>query len=137
MKSPINKSITALVLVSFLVLVLFSFGAVMHESGNQMTGDCPFSTVGGVLCPQNALAVAMHHISAYNSFFNIPVSFGLTALLLSFLLALSIVHAVRIRPPRLEPYIVVRIAYDVPPASSYSKKINHWLSLFENSPSHR
>ncbi len=135
MNSTFKKNVAVIVLVAFSVLVLSGFGAAVHESGKQMMGDCPFSTAGVAICPQDVLSVALHHISAYNSFFNVPTSFGLMILVLSVLLMVAALFVVFLWPPLLKQQFPVRILRDPPSVNSYDKKIIHWLSLFENSPS--
>jgi len=136
MHYPFKKSITALILVSFLMLVLFSFGVMLHESGNQMTGNCPFSAMGVSVCPQDTLAVAIHHVSAYSSFFNVPTNFGPTIAIIFLLLAICVLFILFIRPPLPQRVTLARGTYTLPSANSYNKKVTHWLSLFENSPSY-
>ncbi|MCR4274688.1 MAG: hypothetical protein NUW02_01410 [Candidatus Campbellbacteria bacterium] len=135
MNSLFKKNIAIIVLVVFSMLVLFSFGVVAHESGKQMTGDCPFSTAGATICPQDVLSVAIHHISAYNSFFNVPTSFGLTALIIS---VLSVIATLFVISPRLQlpsRLVFAHTVHTSPTVNSYTRKIIQWLSLFENSPS--
>jgi len=128
--------IVALVLTSFMSVALLSFGIMMPGPDGQMTGDCPFSAMGASLCPQDTVAVAIHHVSAYYAFLNVPIGSTVTALIAALLFAfyffsISSIRSQLIRPPRF-----MRISHDSPTGDPHGGKITHWLSLFENSPSH-
>lgn len=134
--SPVyQKIISLLVLASFMAVTFFGFAIMMHGPNGWMSGDCPFSVMGASLCPQNTLATAIHLISAYHTFLNVPVGAGLTTLVISLLFAVCILLVIFIRSPLLGPPALVGIFYDSPPAASHKRKITRWLSLFENSPS--
>lgn len=135
MRSLFKKSITALVLISFLTITLFSFAVMMHGPDGRMDGDCPFSAMGQSICPQDTIAVAIHHISAYQAFLNVPVSSGLTALIISLLFVAYASLLIFTRLPLLGPPTFARVPYDSLSTDSHSRKITRWLSLFENSPS--
>lgn len=135
MSSLSKKIITALVLTSFLTVAIFSFAVMMQGPDGRMKGDCPFSVVGQSICPQDTVAVAIHHISAYQAFLNVPVSSGLTALIISLLFVVCAIFFIFIRSPLLEPPSFVYIPNDSPLTSLSGRKITRWLSLFENSPS--
>jgi hypothetical protein len=130
-----KKIIAALVLTSFLTVVIFSFAVMMQGPDGRMEGDCPFSVVGLSICPQDTVAVAIHHISAYQAFLNVSVSSGLTALILSLLLAVCAIFFIFIRSLLLGSPSFVCVPNDSPPTGSSGRKITRWLSLFENSPS--
>ena len=137
MKSFYKQIITALVLASFLSVAFFSFNMMMQGPDGRMVGDCPFTALGASLCPQDNMAVAIHHVSAYYAFLNVPVGTSFAALMISLLLVASALLIISIRSPLLGPPIPATILYDSPPPNSYSRKITRWLSLFENSPSHQ
>ncbi|MEK7609855.1 MAG: hypothetical protein AAB470_01890 [Patescibacteria group bacterium] len=130
-----KKIITVLVLTSFLTVAIFSFAVMTRGPDGRMEGDCPFSVVGQSICPQDTVAVAIHHISAYQSFLNMPVGSGLTALIVSLLFAVCAALFILISSPLLGPPAVARILYDSPSIGLRSRKLTRWLSLFENSPS--
>ena len=134
MKSQFKQIITAFVLASLLALALFSFALIMHEQNGLTSGDCPFSTLGTSLCPENSVAVAIHYISAYHAFFNVPLGTALSALIFSLIFAVSVALVIFIRLPLLLPPTFSRVFFDSLPVNSYSRKIIRWLSLFENSP---
>jgi|SRR3989338_8015869 len=135
MYSTSKQIISVMILISFLTIVFLSVVAMLHMPDGDMSGDCPFSALGDSLCPQDAVTVALHHISAYQSFFNVPVGSGQTALIISLLLATYAMLVIGIRSPLRGPPATVRLVYGSPPVNSYERKITRWLSLFENSPS--
>ena len=119
--SPVFKRIAIpLVLISLLAAMLFT-SAMARGSGGRMQGDCPFSTMA-VSCPQDALAAAVHHISAFVSFLNVPIVL-FTIIFTAFIFSL----------PLLRRPLVIGYLYN-PPRYSQNRKITRWLSLFENSP---
>jgi dolichol kinase len=109
---------------------------MMQGPDGRMVGDCPFSAMGASLCPQDNVAVAIHHVSAYYAFLNVPVGTSFAALMISLLLVACTLLIITIRSPLLGLPILAYVLYDSPPPNAYSRKITRWLSLFENSPSH-
>ncbi|HCR52610.1 TPA: hypothetical protein DIV48_03145 [Candidatus Kaiserbacteria bacterium] len=128
------KIIAPFVLLSFLTLAFFGFTGMSYGSNGQMQGDCPFSAVGTSLCPPSALPGALHHLSAYQSFLNVPVGSAFAALIIGLLLIAFGLLAYRIQP-RILP-VSARGAYCThdPPVSARTWKLTRWLSLLENSP---
>lgn len=120
-------------LVSFLTIALFSSVFLMHEPEGAMQGGCPFSALGASLCPPDALSEALHHITAYHSFLSVQMSPSVTAIIVALILASGVL--LMSVPPLLKPLTIPGQFYHPPPVSSPSRKITHWLSLFENSPS--
>ena len=135
MKFRSKQIITILILVSFLTIVVFGVFSMMHGSQEQMAGNCPLSAMGQSLCPQDILSVVIHHISAYYAFLNIPINSGITILIISLLLYIFAISLVFIYLLLFIQPIPSNIFYNSPLINSYNRKINHWLSLFENSPS--
>lgn len=135
MQSTSHKIIALLVLVSFLMIVVFSFAFMAHDMDEDISSDCPFSVMGVSLCSQGTVAVVIHHISSYHSFLNVPADFGVMTLLISLLLLASAILVTFVSSLLLEPPAFAVIPYDFPPGTSYNRKITRWLSLFENSPS--
>lgn len=134
MTHTFKKSIAVLVLASFLTLIFFSFSFMAHGEAGHMSGACPFSAVGTSFCPQDMLALAVHHISSYHTFLNVPLYLGsailaLFALLFACLTLVLSSHAPFAGPPALA-YVFSDVRHGT---SSYRKKIR-WLSLLENSP---
>lgn len=130
-----KKIISSLILVAFLSLTFFSFVIMMHGQDGRMQGDCPFSAVGTSLCPQDTLAVVSHHISAYQSFFNIPLSPNITVSILLLLLVTSAIFILLISSPLLGSSVFVGYVSNFLPVFPNTRKIIRWLSLLENSPS--
>jgi len=106
----------------------------MHGPDGRMQSDCPFSAMGVSLCPQDTVAMAFHHISAYNSFLNVPVNLGITTFIISLLLVAGAMLAVSLNITLFELPVLVGIFYHFPLDVSYKRKITRWLSLHENSP---
>lgn len=129
-----KKTIVAIILMSFLTITIFSFPVMIGADG-QMAGDCPFAMNGLSLCPQEALAVAAHHIAAYRSFFNISVNSGITASILIYLFLLAAIFIISISPPLFSPSILARHLENFPFVVRRNKKITRWLARLENSPS--
>ena len=135
MPSLLTKTVTLFTLVSLLAIVFFSFSLMARGVDGQMQGDCPFSVMGVPLCPQDAFAAAVHHISAYQSFLNIIASSGVTALIVTLVLAVCAALAYSAGLLGFAPAPPMRLVR-VPLSSALPKrKVLRWLSLFENSPS--
>lgn len=134
MKLSSKRIFAPLMVASFMLVALFGFVAMSYGSDGRMEGDCPFSATGAALCPQDALIVAMHHISAYQSFLNVPVDS--TLILLMGILLLAVYLLVLIVRPLLF-IIPARLTHfsHGPPISARTREITRWLSLLENSPS--
>lgn len=131
------KFIATVVLAAFLGAVAVGLIFMMDSGMNMeqsMADECPYAMVGGNVCPQSALGAVVHHISLYQSFTNVPVSFGMAAFIFSMFLVINAILAVIINsaPPALP--VIAGIFYNSPPDSSYKRKISRWLSLHENSP---
>lgn len=135
MKPFSNKIIATLILTSFLTIAVFGFTIMMHMPDGQASGDCPFSPMGQSLCPQDVIAVAVHHISSYLSFLSVTVGANSITLLLSLMLVAFAAILILIRPPLFSPPILAYISPDYLRSDLGAKKIARWLSLFENSPS--
>ena len=135
MKVLPRQTVVLLILVSFLAIVLFGFVSMMHTLDGRMSGECPFSAMGASLCPQNTLAVALHHISAYNSLLAAPTQSGITALIAVLLFVASLVLLLSVSPPAFSAPARAGSFFDSPRATPQDRKKIRWLSLFENSPS--
>src|SRR3989344_3211333 len=105
MSSVFKKISAVLILISFLTIVLFSFSVMIQGEDGSMKDDCPFSAMGQSICPQDALTAVTHHISSYQSFLNVHVGSGFTALLISLLLLLYATFYISVRLPLLEPVV--------------------------------
>lgn len=131
----ISKKIVApFILASFLMVALFGFVAMSYGPDGRMEGGCPFSATGATFCPQDALIVAMHHISAYQSFLNIPVDSAMLLLMSALFFAVYLLVLI-VRPLLFTIPVRTNHLSHGPPLSARTRKITRWLSLFENSPS--
>src|SRR3989344_5919051 len=104
MSSLCKKIIGSLVLASFLAIVLFSFVTMMHEPDESALSGCPFAA-GVSLCPQDMVGMILHHISAYNSLFNVLINFNTNIFVILVLLALvlNMTAISYVRPLLLNP----------------------------------
>jgi len=136
MASVLKRIVVPMLLASFLMVVFFGFAPMSGESDGYMQGGCPFSLTGASLCPKDALAVALHHLSSYGSFISVPAG-GVALALFELLLLISLVVLVPLIIRSLAPYPSQQRgnAYRAPPISSRRGSITRWLSLLENSPS--
>lgn len=134
MSSLFKKIITSLILLSFVIIVLFSFATMMHGSDGRVSGDCPFSAMGASLCPQNTVAIVLHHISSYQSFINVPINFGITILIISLLLIAYVILVAKIEWQLIWLSAFVDTIYNSKPNALYKRKTTRWLTLHENSP---
>jgi len=130
----LKRFLAVLIASPLLLIVFFSFAVALHESEGRMDG-CPFSALEASPCPQNAIAVALHHLSAYQSLLSIPADSGTGTLLATLLFILGAALLFLVRPPIPGPPSFVGYMYDPPSTVLRGGKILRWLSLFENSPS--
>lgn len=137
MSSLSKKVITFLILISFLMVVFFGLALMVHKSDGSMVGNCPLSLAEESICSQNTLATAIHHISAYQSFLNVPIgSTNINILLISLLLATLFFFIIFFAELFKFNNLFQISRFDKwPPVFSGKNIITRWLSLFENSPS--
>src|SRR3989338_3228057 len=135
MLSLLKKTVVLCTVVSLLSIAFFSFSFMTRGADGQMQGDCPFSVMGAPLCPQDAFAAAVHHISAYQSFLNIVTSSGVTTLILALVLTVCTALAHWAGLFAYAPPPLVRLSRLHLLSPSPKRKVLRWLSLFENSPS--
>lgn len=134
MAFPFKKILSPILLLSFLAMVFFSFALMAHGPDGRMQGDCPLATTGASLCPQDAAAMVLHHLSAYQSFLNVPVSFGL-AVLAALFFAVGLAQVLSRGFFSFVFAVPMRRLYTSPPSVSYNQKLSRWLSILEHSPS--
>lgn len=137
MEFTFKKIVAPFVLASFLMVVFFGFAAMSSGPDGRMQGDCPFSATGVSLCPQNTLAVALHHLSSYHSFISVPLYSTLLTLVSALLLITLFILIPPVRLLSLQPLIHSKYSNHSPPISARTWNITRWLSLLENSPSLR
>ncbi len=131
----LKQASAAVILTAFLALTLISLDAMMYTPDGRMQGDCPLPAMGASICPQNAQSAAVHHISAYQSLLSVQIGPNLTALVAALLLALVAALIFSSVPFSPKPLASIGRTYHPPPVAFRTRKITHWLSLFENSPS--
>jgi hypothetical protein len=130
-----KKIITLLILASFLAIVFFGITVMIHGPEGGLSADCPLSSMGDSTCPQDILSASVHHLSAYYSFFNVPVSSTILTLVLFMFFVAVIFLKTSIGSLQLNSPPSAHFLLSPPFFTPYSRKINHWLSLLENSPS--
>lgn len=124
-----------LVLISFLAVVFLGSTTMIHGLNESMQGECPFSFLGASFCTQSTLPAIFHHISSYQSFFNVPVNFDVTIFISFLLFAIFIIFMFLINDFLYKPLLYTQYTINSPPSIIHSKKLLYWLSLLENSPS--
>ncbi|MEK7478101.1 MAG: hypothetical protein AAB645_01900 [Patescibacteria group bacterium] len=130
------KYLTAMVVIIFLTTALFGF-FYMDHMGQASNSNCPVAALLSFACTPDALSMAIQHLSAFQSFFSIPLVSSLTLVLL----ALSIVGFFWII---LESILLVRSDYLANQRNFFyliteflfKRKFSKWLSLLENSPTY-
>lgn len=133
-----TKILSLLLIISVLVIGLFGFTSMNYDTSH--TTGCIASSVDNTTCPENIVAMSVHHIQAFVSFFNmvpsIPFIF-LLVLLLAVLLSIGYLFINR-QDWYLTDLISWRVQHDPERQLARPREITRWLSLFENSqPSHR
>jgi len=122
-----NKAVFGTLLVFFLMASIGGvFTSEMMDGGAAY--NCPYMGVP-VLCTMNPL----QHLSEWQQTFAATVQQTSTIILLLLALYAALLISVRTRLP--EPRAARAYRYRSPPSTPHRKKITHWLSLFENSPS--
>jgi hypothetical protein len=113
---------------------VFGFTSMNHGP-NQAVG-CVASAVDNTPCPENIVAMSVHHIQAFITFFgvipSVPFIF-LLALLFAVFLGIGFLYIKQ--SDSLLNRILWRIRHDPERQLVHPRKITRWLSLFENSPS--
>ena len=133
MKLTLTIIFTLVILISFL-WITFGVQFISFGPDGRMAGDCPLSAMGASFCPRDILAAIIHHVGAYNSFFNVPVP-GFAAIIIFLYMSAAMLCFFFLSRFFLSPPFGLGIAYNDPPAYGHRIKIIRWLALFENSPS--
>ena len=129
-----TKILSLLMITSVLVIGVFGFTPMSHGTNHAV--GCIASAVDNTPCPENIVAMSIHHIQAFVSFFSVVPSVPFV-LLLTLLLALFLgIGFIFIKQPgSLMNRVLWRVRHDPERQLSRPRKITAWLSLFENSPS--
>ena len=131
-----KKTIALFILISFLAIVFFGFSVIMmHGSNQSMSESCSFSSMMVSLCPHNALSMVFSHISTYQLFTNIPISYFYLISFLSVLLLLFVTLKSFFKFSLLKLNTFLHFIFESYFLFFYKRKILHWISLLENSPS--
>ena len=129
-----KKIILLFILITFLAVMFLGLNNMMQAFDINMSGGCPFSTMGSSLCSFNSTAMVFHHISLYQSFINVPINFNTIGIILLLFIS-SIAFVFLIKNPLDKFLISIKRIINFPLYIPYVKKILDWLSIFENSPS--
>lgn len=133
------KYLTAVIIIAFLSTALFAFFFMDHNMGHMgyATDNCPVAALLSFACAPDALSMAVQHLSAFQSFFSIPLASSLTLLVVLFVLSLigfnwiflkSIISVQRDYQANQQNFSYLIIEF------LFKRKFSRWLSLLENSP---
>jgi len=134
----IMKYITLSLLIGFVAIGTFGFGFMNHDEGH-ITSNCIASVIDKVTCLQSDLAVALHHINAYQTFSQAtPSSFYISLALILGLFVVGYIFLKNLLSKNLltpSPQLLRHKQNEPELYLHQSRKIIKWLSLFESSPS--
>jgi len=129
--------ISSLLIISLIATGIFAFMFFNHDTSNQ-SGDCIATIIGGTICPTNIVSFVQHHISAFQTFFNISIStaFNIFIFLLTILLFARIFVFVDKNLFCLKADFFLQCLRDALFNNQLTRiRLISWLSLFEHSPS--
>ncbi len=129
-----TKLLSLLIITSVLVIGVFGFISMNHGTNHAV--GCIASAVDNTSCPENIVAMSVHHIQVFISFFSVVPSIPfifLLALLFAVFISAGFLY-IRHRDSILASRLLWRVRPD-PERQLRPRKITRWLSLFENSPS--
>ena len=132
-----KRLFTLMILVGFLGGAFFSISAMNHSHRSLANSECPLSPIHTPVCPEDALSLASHYISMYQSFVNVLASSVVTQALMAVLLFVIVSCSFRKYIASIQYLLFCfwwrRRNFD---AGLYkSRGITRWLSLLINSPS--
>ena len=130
-----TRTLSLLLVLSILVIGVFGITLMNHGTG--AANGCIASPIDRTPCPENGVAMSVHHIRAFISLFSaapsIPFIFSLAPLLALFL---SIGYFFLKQEDFVLPNQTFwRVGRDPRRQSVRSRKMTRWLSLLQNSPS--
>ena len=129
------KFLTAIILIGFIGITLLGFTGMSNPNmGDHMNRSCLASFLDSDFCLPSAFSVAIHHISALQSFSNVPISSLYFSLIFLVLLAFATTVLFKSIFEVNQIFSFEFANYPIRLAGSARRKIIHWLSLFENSP---
>jgi len=128
-----KKITTLFFLIIFLSVIFFGLSIVTHNLDENMTKGCPFPSFKMFVCPQNILISTIHHLSEYNSFLNVPITYNLVFLIIFSIAIYIFKHDRDLFLPKFQQWVIY--LHNPQVIFSDNQKILRWLSFFENSPS--
>lgn len=111
--------------------------AMFDHDMNSSNGGCVASTIDGTACPTSITGMALHHVSALQTFTKaiVPSASNWLLLLASLLFLSASVFLFHKNSPHPKLGFLPQCLRELSLNSSYSqRKIVSWLSLFELSP---
>lgn len=135
-----KKYLTLILLVGFAGWTLFGLyvTAMSHHKGSPMNGDCPLSTLPSTACP-DTLAMAVYHVSTYQSLLNSFVYTQVAQVLMVALSLIALVYVFRNYLALIRHLLFLscfwRLRHSFDLILRNSQGVTRWLSLLLNSPS--
>ena len=128
----LSNKISLVLIVAVLVASIFGFASMTHTN---MKNCDPASSTSD--CPPSQIGMALHHIAAYGGFMQAFVSPVATTIISLILLAMAAIYIFtrRLLLDQDLSFVRIRSRIDSESFLSQLRKISHWLSMFENSPS--
>ena len=117
-----------LTITSFIVIAVFGFSAMGHDSGHGYSKICIATAANGFECPPGT-NLADFHLSAFKTFSNA------TLFVYSLLVLFMALWTLQARHPGPRPVLEFQIRSRGHLLTSHETSLKHWLSLHENSPS--
>lgn len=132
-----NNGIAIFVFIAFMSMFVFGITSITNMNMDQnANNNCPIALGGDSTCPPGLLETTIHHLSIYQSFFNIFISENVF-LLASLIIFLAFLYLFNKR--LIFEFNILDFSRCLYPKKKFrsfkSRKIIKWLSLFENSPS--
>ncbi len=124
----------------FISVVVFGFIFMMDmgtSAEQSMSNVCPFTILGGKICPTDASSLLSHHISVYQSFSNALISKNILGLIMLALIVTTLWLLNRhwlLKQESFFNYLTKRHFKNWRSSLKSDKKTN-WLALLVNSPS--
>jgi len=133
MNTIMKKLAIVLTLTAFIVIAVF--GVVLMDHAMMSPSDCVVSMMNGNPCPTSQIQLFIHHLSVVQIFSAVVVSPTLALLLLISLLLSALSLFLFSKSPQSPPLFFSYQQSRQIKNNLYTRKLLHFLSLFENSPS--
>lgn len=140
MSKQIKIKLAAIIVsIAFLGTIILGFVFMMDANmkmDQSVASECPLAVLSGEICPVGILGIAVHHISAYQSFSSILVSKNIWELVILIIFSSTLWLFGRRLFFNQEPSLAYLAERHIKNKrfSLESEKITRWLSLFESSP---